>query len=58
MIPPWPLNALFEIVHRFLRNPLRHAAGFDAIGGPLGEHQFHDGFAPAVVEAAALSLLA
>src|ERR1017187_4844098 len=40
------VEALLEIVHRFLRRPLRQASGFDAIGRPLREHELHDGFAP------------
>src|SRR5208282_4273548 len=40
------VEALLEIVHRFLRRPLRQASGFDAIRRPLREHQLHDGFAP------------
>src|SRR5208282_1345252 len=40
------VEALLQIVHRFLRDPLRQAAGLHAIGRPLRQHQFHDGFAP------------
>src|ERR1700716_3341261 len=40
------VQPLLQIVHRFLRDPLRQAAGFDAIRRPLRKHQLHDGFAP------------
>ena len=40
------VEALLEKIHRLLRDPLGQTAGFDSIGGPLREHQFHDGFAP------------
>jgi len=46
IIPPWPLTALFQVIHRFLRYPLRQAARLDAISCPFGEDQFHDGFSP------------
>src|SRR5690349_18344637 len=40
-------EAIVQIRHCLTRGELRRAAGGYAIGGPLAEHQFHDGFAPA-----------
>ncbi len=37
MMPPWPFEALLQIVHRFLRGPLGQIAGLNAVGGPLRE---------------------
>src|SRR5580704_16497452 len=43
---PVAIEPLLQIVHRFRRDPLGKAAGFDAIRRPLREHQLHDGLAP------------
>ena len=40
------VEALLEIVHRFFCNTLGQTAGSDAIGGPLGKYQLHNGLAP------------
>lgn len=42
-----PTEAVEEIRDGFARGDLRCGAGSDAIGGPLAQHQFHNGFAPA-----------
>src|SRR5215831_3335769 len=40
------VHALLQIVHRFLRDPLRQVPGFDAVGSPFCEDKLHDRFAP------------
>jgi len=41
-----PVDALFQIIHRFLRGPLREISRRDPVGSPLGEHELHDGLSP------------
>src|SRR5450755_4228702 len=40
------VQTLLQVVHRFLRDPLGQASGFDAVRRPLREHQLHDGLTP------------
>ena len=40
------IQSLFQIVHGFLRRPLRQISCGNAVGRPLGQHQFHDWLAP------------
>ena len=41
-----PVDTVFQIIHGFGCDPLRHATGGDPVRRPLGQHQFHDGLAP------------
>ena len=40
------VQPLLQVVHRFLRGPLRQISGGDPVRRPLRQHQLHDRFAP------------
>ena len=41
------VQPFFQVLHRFLHNRVGSASGTHFVRSPLGQDQFHDGFAPA-----------